>query len=166
VTFYETEEDLPDFMDYSMEGRTYRYFVGRTLYPFGYGLNYTSYTYSDLRTEYIADTKQLMIEVSVENTGAYFGEEIVQIYCKDLESIHAARNYQLCAFQRIPLQAGEKKAVRFALGEKAFEVVDKDGKRRIDSSRFRIYAGGSQPDHRSTELLGRKPLQTELKLGV
>jgi beta-glucosidase len=166
VTFYESEEDLPDFMDYSMEGRTYRYFDGRTLYPFGYGLSYTSYTYSDLRTEYRSDTKQLKVEVTVQNTGAFFGEEIVQIYCKDLESVHAVRNYQLCAFKRISLQTGEKKKVSFTLGEKAFEVVDRDGNRRIDSNRFRIYAGGSQPDNKSIKLLGRKPLETELKLGV
>ncbi|MBH1939497.1 glycoside hydrolase family 3 C-terminal domain-containing protein [Mobilitalea sibirica] len=162
VTFYEREEDLPDFLDYSMKNRTYRYFEGKPLYPFGYGLSYTGFEYSNLRTELKTEQDLLQVEVEVQNTGEYDGDEIVQVYMKDLESKHAVRNHNLCAFERISLSSKEKKTIKLKVDKKAFEIVDDEGNRYIDSKRFKIYVGGSQPDQRSVELLGRKPLEVEI----
>lgn len=164
VTFYESEDQLPDFCDYSMKGRTYRYFEGTPLYPFGYGLSYTDYRYSDLSACPKADKEGFAIEVEVENIGKVDGDEIVQVYIKDVESQHAVRNYSLCAFQRVALKAGEKKMVQLEIDSKAFEVVDEEGNRFIHSKRFRLYVGGSQPDTRSIELIGRNPLEIGISL--
>ena len=166
VTIYESEKDLPDFADYSMKGRTYRYFEGRTLYPFGYGLSYTKFSYSRLRTQYLPDQQKLRVSVEVKNVGRYDGDDIVQIYIKDLESVHAVKNHKLCDFRRISLKAGEQRTVELLIDKKAFEVVDEEGNSYIDSNHFLIYAGGSQPDPRSCELLGQSPLSAEITLGV
>lgn len=164
VTFYETEDQLPDFHDYSMKGRTYRYFEGIPLYPFGYGLSYTNYQYCDLSVKQKKDVAEFEIEITIENIGEVDGDEIIQVYIKDLESIHAVKNYSLCAFKRVSLKAGEKKTVHLTVGTKAFEAVDEEGNRYIDGKLFKLYVGGSQPDQRSLELLGRRPLESIIRL--
>lgn len=154
VTFYESESELPPFTDYAMENRTYRYMKGRALYPFGYGLSYTRFLYSDLRAE--QDGQQMVLSVTVENSGRKSGEEVVQIYLKDLDSRFEVRNRRLAAFRRIYLEAGEKKELKFVLPESAFEIVDDNGCRKKDGTHFEISAGGGQPDERTEELTGAK----------
>lgn len=156
ITFYESAEGMPSFTDYAMKGRTYRYMEVPALYPFGYGLSYTEYEYSDLKAE--DEGEGMKITVTVENTGARDGDEVVELYIKDLESEFEVRNHRLAAFARVPLKAGEKKDVEFHLGAKAFQIVDNSGTRRKDGGKFAVYAGGSQPDDRSAALLGKKPL--------
>ena len=146
------------FTDYAMKGRTYRYMEVPALYPFGYGLSYTSYEYSGLKTE--EDGDGVNVSVTVENRGDWDGDEVVELYIKDLDSEFEVRNHRLAAFERVALKAGEKKEVTLHLGEKAFQIVDEGGNRRKDGSRFAIYVGGSQPDERSAALLGQKPLET------
>ena len=144
-----------------MKGRTYRYMEVPALYPFGYGLSYTDYEYSDLKAE--EDGDGVKVTVTVENKGSRDGEEIVELYMKDLESEYEVRNHRLAGFKRVALKAGEKKTVTLYLGEKAFQIVDDGGNRRKDGSRYAVYVGGSQPDERSAELLGKKPLMVEIE---
>ena len=158
ITFYESAEGMPSFTDYAMKGRTYRYMEVPALYPFGYGLSYTSYEYSGLKTE--EDGDGVNVSVTVENRGDWDGDEVVELYIKDLDSEFEVRNHRLAAFKRVALKAGEKKEVTLHLGEKAFQIVDEGGNRRKDGSRFAIYVGGSQPDERSAALLGQKPVET------
>jgi beta-glucosidase len=154
VTFYESESELPPFTDYAMENRTYRYMKGRALYPFGYGLSYTRFLYADLQAE--QDGQQMVLSVTVENSGKRSGEEVVQIYLKDLDSRFEVRNRRLAAFRRIHLEAGEKKELKFVLPESVFEIVDDNGCRKKDGTHFEISAGGGQPDERTEELTGAK----------
>lgn len=156
VTFYESAAGMPSFTDYAMKGRTYRYMEIPALYPFGYGLSYTRYEYSNLNVE--DDGEGIVVTVSVANRGDRDGEEIVELYMKDLDSEYEVRNHRLAAFTRISLKAGEQKEVQLQVKAKAFQIVDDDGNRRKDGSRFAIYVGGSQPDARSEELLGNKTL--------
>lgn len=160
ITFYNNAEKIPEFTDYSMKGRTYRYMEESPLYPFGFGLSYTTYRYKDLAVS--QSTKGMHVKVTVENAGTCAGDEIVEVYVKDLESKYAIRNHKLCGFKRISLQAGESKTVEIVLNNKAFEIVDEVGCRYQESKRFKIYVGGSQPDRRSEELIGIVPLVKEV----
>ncbi|MGO4882099.1 MAG: glycoside hydrolase family 3 C-terminal domain-containing protein [Bryobacteraceae bacterium] len=111
VTFYKSEDQLPPFDDYSMKGRTYKYFDGEPLYPFGYGLSYTTFTYRNLAAPPKARMgKPVTVSVEVENTGQRDGEDVVQLYVK-----HPGVVRELAAFERVPLRAGEKKTVQFAV---------------------------------------------------
>ncbi len=161
VTFYEDAKGLPKFTDYAMKNRTYRYMEYPALYPFGYGLSYSRYEYENLEAESMGDDYQVRIQVT--NKGNMAGEEVAEVYIKDLESEYAVPNYSLCAFKRVYLEPGETKQVIFVIRKKSFEIVDENGERYQDSTKFRIYAGGSQPDDRSAVLLGQRPLVIEVK---
>ena len=140
-----------------IKNRTYRYLESEPLYPFGYGLSYTQFRYFDAAAEYTE--AGWSVSVTIENTGRFCGEEVVQVYLKDLESRYAVRNHALCAFGRVCLAPGEKKQLTLPIREKAFEIVDEQGQRRLDSHCFRIFVGGSQPDPRSCSLMGTAPLE-------
>ncbi len=164
VTFYQSDEDLPPFTDYSMENRTYRYFGGVPLYPFGFGLSYTHYTYSGLAlsaTE-IKAGEGTALSVTVTNDGRRDGEEVVQVYITPLENRGPAPRFQLCGFTRVALPAGEARQVTIPLAARAFQLVDEEGNRVAEPGRFRLYVGGSLPDQRSVALTGAIPLQAEL----
>lgn len=158
VTFYRDLEGMPEFTDYSMKNRTYRYLEREPLYPFGYGLSYGK---AIVKEACIDQGGNLM--VSIENESDRMVEEVVQVYLKDLESKLAVKNHSLCAFKRIQLQPYEKQNLSFTISEKAFTVVDEEGKRSIKSKHFRLYVGTSQPDERSVELTGIRPVEVELK---
>jgi len=165
VTFYKSTDDLPEFTDYSMKNRTYRYFTGEALYPFGYGLTYSTVKLSALKAnEKGSAGKDLPIEVTIKNTGAYDVEEVVQCYVKNLESDLAPVNHSLRAFKRVALKSGESKTVGLTVSPESFEVVNEEGERVIDGNKFLIYVGVSQPDSRSIELKGLKPLSFEYEL--
>jgi beta-glucosidase len=167
LTFPHSIDDVPDFADYRMKGRTYRYLEHSPLYPFGFGLSFTSFEYSNLklsRAEFDA-TDPLEIDVTVQNTGKSQGEEVVQLYLKDLEASSVQPIHSLRGFQRIALGPGESRRVQFRLTEKDLSLIDDDGKRVLEPGRFRVYVGGSQPDARSVELMGRAPLSAEFELG-
>lgn len=165
VTFYKTTEELPEFSDYSMKGRTYRYMKGESLYPFGYGLPYSKVELSDLSvSEVIGTFKNINVSIKITNTGNYDIEEVVQCYIKDLESQYAVDNYSLSAFKRVGLKKGESKTVSITIDRKAFEVVNDEGERILDSKKFKLFAGISQPDSRSVQLTGISPLEADIQL--
>ena len=153
VTFYRDVMDLPPFEDYAMDNRTYRYFSGDALYPFGFGLSYSRFDYTDAA---YADGQAT---VTVENAGGFTADEVVQVYVKNHDSRFAARNHSLCAFKRVTLAPGERRRVTLPIREEAFAVVDDGGNRSWDGKRFTLYVGGSQPDARSVALMGREPLK-------
>ena len=161
VTFYETLEELPDFEDYSMAGRTYRYMENKAQYPFGFGLTYGKVQVTDARIS--GKDGENFMAVTVENTGKRDTEDVVQIYVKCLDSQYAARNPSLCAFQRVHLAAGEKKELEIPVSAQAFTVVDEQGVRRVDGKEFMFYTGCSQPDEKSRELTGVSPVVVLLK---
>ena len=159
VTFYESLEELPEFTDYSMEGRTYRYMKGKAQYPFGYGL-----TYSEVRVMAAAAAEEehgASVRAVVKNCGNMETDEIIQVYIKCMDSAHAVPNPQLCAFKRIHLMPQEETEVVLPIAKRAFTVVDDNGKRYLDGRQFEIYTGVSQPDERSFELTGARPVRVE-----
>lgn len=166
VTFYKSNDDLPDFRDYSMENRTYRYFKGTPLYPFGYGLSYSKFEYKDLRlsTENLVAGKDLSLQVTVKNIGGMDADEIVQIYIKDMESSEILPNFSLCGFKHITLKKGEERTLDFTVKAASFNVVNAKGERFVEIGSFTIYAGGSQPDDRSVELTKNPPLSEMLNV--
>lgn len=157
VTFYESLEELPEFTDYSMNGRTYRYLEGKAQYPFGYGLTYSQVKVTDARI--ISGENGTSAEVKVQNVGTADTRDVVQIYIKNLDSPHAVKNPELAAFEGVFLKAGETKTITLPVAGRAFTVVDDEGIRKEDGRRFMIYAGCSQPDKRSVELTGIKPVE-------
>ncbi len=164
VTFYRTLEELPDFEDYSMKGRTYRYMTGTPLYPFGYGLTYgdVSVEGADVLSKDDA-SRQVTLRVSVVNNGDVATDDVVQVYIKDLESKYAVLNPSLCAFKRISLQAGEKRQIDLTVSGDAFRTVDDEGRHIWDSTRYALYAGVGQPDARTRELTGKESVKVEVE---
>jgi len=160
VTFYEKAELLPAFEDYSMKNRTYRNLEDNVLYPFGYGLTYSKVVCKSI--EY--DVKSNSALVTVENLGPYNTDEVVQIYIRDEESRWAVHNHKLCGFKRISLNQGESKTLTISLSKDAFDVVDDEGKRFVDSKIFTLYAGVSQPDALSSKLTGVKGVKCQINL--
>ncbi|MBE6913363.1 MAG: glycoside hydrolase family 3 protein [Ruminococcaceae bacterium] len=157
VTFYINADALPEFTDYSMKNRTYRYAKDNVLFPFGYGLTYSSVELSALSFENDA------ITVTVTNTGETDTDEIVQIYIRDLESADEVENHRLCAFRRISLAAGTSETVTLALDGNAFTVVNDKGERVAGSGSYRIWAGVCQPDGLSQMLSGTSCLGVDIK---
>lgn len=154
VTFYNDAADLPEFTDYSMAGRTYRYFEGDVLYPFGYGLTYGSCrAVGPLELDFADDGAYA--RVRVENTGDMDTREVVQVYI-DSKSQYAPRNPALCGFLPVFLRAGESAVFSVKLGAHAFEIVDDEGVRRQDGHEFTLYAGLGQPGARTEALTGEK----------
>ena len=161
ITFYESLEELPDFEDYSMNGRTYRYLEGKAQYPFGYGLTYGNVRVTDAKI--VSDENGLQkgfsITATVENSGRVDTEDVLQVYVKCMDSIHAAKNPSLCAFQRISVAAGKEQAVEISVPAQAFTIVDEEGCRKVDGKQFVFFVGCSQPDDRSSELTGVSPVE-------
>ena len=151
LTFYREVGDLPDFEDYSMKNRTYRYFEGTPLYPFGYGLSYTDFEIT--RAEETADGLLLR----VKNTGSMEGETVAQAYVR-CDSGFAPLHPRLCGFRRIRLLPGEEKEIRMKLDPLTWTVVNENGD-RVPAEHGTLYAGLYQPDERSAALTGKKPLE-------
>lgn len=147
VTFYQSEEQLPPFTDYGMEGKTYRYFRQPVLYPFGYGLSYTSFSYSQLqvRPTRARPHEQVMIDVTVKNTGSRDGDEVVQLYLQDMEASQPVPITSLMGFQRVHIPAGEEVRVRFTVGTDGLFIVDENDQSRLEAGKFRLWVGGCSP---------------------
>ena len=164
VTFYRTTAELPDFTDYAMKGRTYRYMTGEALYPFGYGLSYTSFEYSNVKADKtVADDDGITIDMDVTNKGNVDGRETVQVYVK-VNGVENAPNYQLKGFKKVAVKAGGTEHVSITLSKDSFGLFDTDGKFVIPSGKAIVYVGGQQPDARSEQLLGRKVTQIEITI--
>ncbi len=152
VTFYRSVEELPEFTDYAMCNRTYRYFEGEALYPFGYGLTYGSACVSS--AEATAEAEGVALQITLENTGDCDIEEVLQVYVAP-ESRWAPPHPSLRAFRRVPLPAGQKQQVLLKLAPEAFSVVNDAGERVREGNRATLYVGFNQPDARSAALTGQ-----------
>ncbi|MBQ8072255.1 MAG: glycoside hydrolase family 3 C-terminal domain-containing protein [Clostridia bacterium] len=151
LTFYHDVSELPPFEDYDMRNRTYRYFEGMPLYPFGYGLSYTTFVVTGAQAE--AET----VRLRVKNTGDRAGETVAQVYVR-CDSPLAPVHPRLCGFRRVSLQPGEEKEIQVRLDPLTWTVVDENGDRQ-PAPHGTLYAGLSQPDARSAALTGQKPLE-------
>jgi beta-glucosidase len=146
VTVYKGLDQLPEFTDYSMAGRTYRYFDGQPLFPFGHGLGYSTFAYSGLRVPATGEAGQpLPIETQVENTGARAGDEVVQVYLT-FPKLPGAPRRALRAFTRVHLAPGERQTVRFTLSDRDLSHVSLDGVHLVRAGKYGISVGGGQPD--------------------
>ena len=152
VTFYTNDalSEMPDFTDYSMNNRTYRYYTGKALYPFGYGL-----TYGDCSVEAFSADRDLAT-VTVANNGRCDTDEVLELYCRDEASPDAPPHPVLCGFRRIHLARGEKRDVQIPINPSAFTIVNREGTRIPGSGKWTLYAGLGAPDERTEELMGKK----------
>src|SRR5689334_15735752 len=141
VTFYKSVDQLPPFTDYSMEGRTYRYFKGEPLYPFGYGLSYTRFAYSNLRVDHVKAGDPVKVTVDVTNAGERAGDEVVQLYLTDVEASAPVPIRTLVGFERITLRSREKRTVTFTITPRQMSLIDNNDKRVIEPGEFAISTG-------------------------
>jgi beta-glucosidase len=157
VTFYRATEKLPAFDDYSMQGRTYRYFAGSPLYPFGHGLSYTQFEYSDLRVDRARAAADDVVNVSmtVKNTGARSGDEVVQLYLHPLSPLRPRALKELRSIERVHLQAGESRKVSFTVktGRDLAYYDEKLQRFAIDPGKYEVQAGASSADIRLRKVL-------------
>ncbi|MDQ2800390.1 MAG: glycoside hydrolase family 3 C-terminal domain-containing protein, partial [Armatimonadota bacterium] len=156
VTFYQGVEQLPPFRDYAMKSRTYRYFSGKPLYPFGYGLSYTQFRYSHLTLpRRVEGTQSVSVTAQVENIGLRPGDEVAELYLRPAPGGEAARQIalgqpmprlELAGFARIPLGPGQKKTVTFTLAPEQLRLVNAQGARILQPGTWQVYIGGKPPD--------------------
>jgi len=163
MTFYQSVDQLPPFEDYEMKGRTYRYFDGEALYPFGYGLSYTTFAYSDLALSHdrMGATEILQVSCVVRNTGKRTGDEVVQVYLRDEDAPLPVPRHSLVGFKRVRLAPGAEERVTFNIQPRQFAFVNEEGCWVIEPGAFTVFVGGGQPgtvDGLSTtvEMLGKK----------
>ncbi len=165
VTFYKSDNDLPPFEDYSMANRTYRYFKGEALYPFGFGLSYTTFRYADLHLSKntINKNESVQAEVTVTNTGRYKGDEVVQLYITH-EGINYAPLQALKGFKRIKLSPGQSEKISFTLTPELLKLVDDRGNSTFAPGKVKIIIAGSSPSKRNEELGAAKASEVALTL--
>ncbi|HEY9075707.1 MAG TPA: glycoside hydrolase family 3 C-terminal domain-containing protein [Anaerolineaceae bacterium] len=166
LTFPKSLSDVPPFEDYNMQGRTYRYSTAEPLYPFGFGLSYTRFAYSGLKLAQtsLSAGEALEIEFTVTNTGERAGEEVAQVYISDLESSVPVPISKLVDFQRVALDAGESRTLRFKLLPESLMLVGEDGKEYLEAGNFRLVVGGCSPSARGLALGAPQPLVAEFSV--
>ncbi|MGB9289152.1 MAG: glycoside hydrolase family 3 C-terminal domain-containing protein, partial [Terracidiphilus sp.] len=147
VTFYKSVDQLPPFEDYAMKGRTYRYFTGTPLYPFGYGLSYTKFAYSDLKVpaDAVKAGDPLVVEAKVTNTGSVAGDEVAQLYL-NFPAVAGAPLRALRGFKRVHLEPGESKTVQFELKPRDVSIVTEAGEPIVAEGAYTVSVGGGQPN--------------------
>ena len=162
VTIYDENHDLPSFLDYGMQGKTYRYIKGEALYPFGYGLSYTSFAYNNAKIlENTEDNVKLSVEIT--NTGDRKGIERAQVYAKFTDSRTYTPHFQLCGVAKAELDKGETATVTFDIDTYWLKAVNENGERITPDGELKLYVGGHQPDSVSNRLLGSECLEINLK---
>ena len=146
VTFYRSVNDLPGFEDYGMSNRTYRYYTGPVLYPFGFGLSYSTFRYSGMKlsTKQVVAGEPLGVDVDVENTGNVQGDEVAELYL-DFPGQPGAPRLALRGFQRVALSPTEKRRLHFELTPRDLSWVNPEGERVLSSGSFHVFVGGAQP---------------------
>lgn len=145
VTFYRSSRDLPTFIDYRMTGRTYRYFDGETLYPFGFGLSYTHFGYAHISApRSISAGDDVTVSALVSNLGAAEGDEVAQVYLTPPGRPQGLKR-SLVGFQRLHLKPGESRKVEFKLASRDLSLVSLDGERAIEPGAYQLFVGGGQP---------------------
>ncbi|HTY94750.1 MAG TPA: glycoside hydrolase family 3 C-terminal domain-containing protein [Steroidobacteraceae bacterium] len=165
VTFYKGVEGLPDFTDYSMRNRTYRYFAGPVLYPFGYGLSYSTFKYDGLRLSAptLAAGEALGVRVRVTNTGARDGDEVAQLYLQ-FGGAPGAPGRALRGFQRVHLKAGESRTLDFHLRSRELSHVNDAGETVVSAGRYEVSVGGGQPQITSNVISAPLTIRGEQRL--
>ncbi|MBZ5584387.1 MAG: glycoside hydrolase family 3 C-terminal domain-containing protein, partial [Acidobacteriia bacterium] len=165
VTFYQSVADLPPFDDYSMKGRTYRYFEGRPLYPFGYGLSYTKFGYANakLSATSLKAGASLQVDVDVRNSGRAAGEEVAQVYLVP-PKLAGAPLRALRGFQRVNVGPGRTQHVRFTLDPRDLSIVNEAGDRLVAAGAYRLFIGGGQPGAGAPGVEAQFTIQGEQKL--
>ncbi|MFA9195826.1 glycoside hydrolase family 3 C-terminal domain-containing protein [Flavobacterium sp. FBOR7N2.3] len=156
VTYYKSVNQLPDFENYDMKGRTYRYFDKKPLYHFGFGLSYTKFKYSNIQIPDTIDAeKEFEIAIDVTNIGKRDGDEVVELYLKDEKASTPRPIWQLEGFERINLKKGETKTVHFKITPRQLSLINNKDQRVIESGWFTISVGGKQPDGSDDTQIGR-----------
>ena len=160
VTTVKYVEDLPPFEEYSMQSRTYRYLDKEPLYPFGFGLSYTTFKYkTEGFPEKIGMEQNLEFQVEVENTGNFSGETVLQIYIHDREASTEVPIRKLVFFKSVFVNRGEKKSISVNVESKNFAVVNENGEYILEPGEFQVFIGGIQPDERSRLLSGEEVIE-------
>ncbi len=172
ITFYGPDNVLPDFTDYSMKNRTYRFIEKEPLYPFGYGLSYgnvicknaillsNGFKVNDSLADVRSDT--LQIHLTLQNESDVATREVIQVYCKNHDSPYAVRNVSLCAYKNIMIEAWKQEDVLLTIPRSAFFTVDEEGNSNMDGRRFSLLIGTQAPDKRSRELTNRNVLEIQV----
>lgn len=162
LTFYRTTDELPDFTDYSMKGRTYRYMKSEPLYSFGYGLSYTDINCSNasISSNAITTDSEITCTVDVANDGEMESAETVQVYVKVCKE--DAPNMQLKALKKVSLNPGEKKTVTLTLKPDDFGLYNEEGVKILNQGDYEVFIGTNLPDARSIALTGKTPAKMQL----
>ena len=155
ITFYKSVNDLPPFEDYHMKGRTYRYFEGDVLYPFGFGLSYTHFSYAPpiLEKSIMDKTEKNKVEVIVSNDGVYDGETVVQLYVSDKEASVSKPLRALKKFKKIFLKKGDSKTIEFEISAEDLSIFDYQGNSFVEPGEFEIYIGENSASQNKATLL-------------
>ncbi len=166
VTFYASVDQIPPFDDYSMAGRTYRYFAGIPLYGFGYGLSYSKFEYRDLKlsASVFQAGESLNVDVDVQNTGKVAGDEVAELYLSKNANAPAHLIRALRGFERIHLDAGETKHVTFALSPRDLSLVTEQGEHAVLPGSYTIFVGSTQPGYGVPGAMGKLEILGEAKL--
>lgn len=160
VTFYYNDKPLPEFTDYHMAGRTYKFYQDKPWRSFGYGMSYTKFRYENLTVDNEED--RLVVNFDLSNVGNFDGDEISEVYLRYNGDAFEKPKYKLVGFARTTLQAGERKAIKLEIAKRELYSVKEDGTKEIFSGSYTVFAGGSQPDEQSIELSGQAPLEVEI----
>jgi beta-glucosidase len=160
LTFPKSLEQLPPFEDYNMAGRTYRYATQEPLFPFGFGLSYAHFTYSDLTpdTATVQAGESLTLHCTLTNSGAVEAEEVAQVYLSDLEASTVVPLHSLIGFQRVHLKPGEHTAIKFTVTSEMMKLVNDAGDRVLEPGEFRVTVGGCSPSERGVRLGAPEPV--------
>jgi beta-glucosidase len=160
ITFPKSLDQLPAFDDYNMNGRTYRYMTEEPLYPFGFGLSYSKFEYSDLQLDKttLALGDSLNLSLTLTNCGDSDSVEVAQYYLSDLQASTVVPLHHLIGFERVALKAGESKTLRFTITPEMMSFFNDDGKLTLEPGEFRVEVGGCSPGKRGQDLGAPKPV--------
>jgi beta-glucosidase len=166
VSFPKSLDQLPAFDDYSMQGRTYRYMTEEPLYPFGFGLSYSCFEYSDLQLEKteIVPGDSINVSVTVHNSGAVDSAEVVQFYLSDIQASTLVPLHHLVGFERVKLQEGQSCKLEFILTAGMMSFYNEDGKLTLEPGEFRLEVGGCSPGQRGQELGAPQPVTARFEV--
>ena len=165
VTFPKATADLPPFEDYSMTGRTYRYATREPLYPFGFGLSYTSFEYQHLKIiPPIHPSRGLRVALTIKNTGSWAADEVAQLYVSAIETSLPAPLNQLIAFRRVKLNPGQVKEIHFSVRPEMLSLFDEAGRQKLQPGTYQLSAGGCSPGGRGEALGAPRPACVQFKI--
>ncbi len=166
VTFPKSYDQLPDFEDYSMKGRTYRFMEATPLYPFGFGLSYTQFGFSDMESSAstVTDNQTFTVTATLKNKGKYVGVAVVQLYITDETGASETPLYALKGFKRVSLQPGTSQKISFKITPEMLAVVNEKGKQVVNSGKHEIYIAGALPTDRSQALGSAKPVAVSVEV--